>query len=41
MDDLIDVDRMLLDLLVMKKMGSKVYIDCKLIWLIEEWVKDL
>lgn len=40
-DDPTDVDRMSLDLPIMKKMGSKVHIDCKSIRPIEEWAADL
>ena len=40
-EDPADVDRMSLDLPIMKKMGNKVHVQCKSIRPIEEWVEDL
>ena len=40
-EDPTDVDRMSLDLPIMKKMGDKVHVECKSIRPIEEWAEDL
>ena len=40
-EDPADVDRMSLDLPIMKKMGDKVQVECKSIRPIEEWAEDL
>jgi len=41
MQDPAEVDRLSLDLPIMKKMGDRVHVECKSIRPIEEWVEDL